>query len=164
MLRLKNDVFFADEQNGDVETALQKLRTYVFSHMNTDLRGGSGSTEPPIQLIHRFNRAVAAEKARISAQSTQAAVIYTEAQNQCENPNIPLTARAQCIQDYVTTNGKGIEQLKLPPKEYYTFDFVSPYWSFDLAGMSLIFAVVFAVAAVIKLVVGLLLHLKFRSL
>lgn len=164
MLQLKNDVFVADEKNGDVEAALEKLRNHVFSHMNTSLTTNAGSSEPPVQLIHRFNRAVAAEKARISAQSQEAATIYGQAQNNCVNPNVPLTSQAQCIQEYVAANGKDVPQLQLPPKEYYTFDYVSPYWTFDLAGISLLLAIFFFGAALIKFITGALIHLKLRSL
>lgn len=154
MVSLRNEVYSADEQNGNVETALNKLRSYVYSHMNTDLRAGSSSSGAPIQLVNRFNRAVAAEQARVAALNN-ATQVYADAQAKCEKSSLPLTVRAQCIQDYVAEYGNGIPQLNLPPKEFYTFDFVSPAWSPDLAGWSLVASIVLVLLLIIRLLSGL---------
>jgi len=63
MIELRQTVIKTDEDNGDIETALNNLRQFVYAHMNTNLRAGSNSNEPPIQLVNQFNRAVAAEQA-----------------------------------------------------------------------------------------------------
>jgi preprotein translocase subunit SecF len=143
MIKLREAVYTADRQNGNVETALDNLRQYVYSHMNTNLRSGQNfdSDEPPIQLVNRFNRALEAEQARVAALGG-ANKVYIEAQSKCEVSSLPLTARAQCVQDYVSTYGNGIPQLNLPPKELYTFDFVSPLWSADFAGFMILVTIV----------------------
>lgn len=151
MLELKQAVYVADEQNTDIEAALQNLRSFVNSHMNTQLRS-KDATEPPIQLLHQFNRYVEAEQARLASQDGNK--VYRDAQAQCETGAIPLTARAQCIQEYILNHGGTIEQLTIPPKELYTFDFVSPRWSPDLAGISLILAVIFAILLGLRLIAG----------
>lgn len=153
MIELRQAVYAADEQDGDVEAALRALRQHVYGHMNTNVRSGSTTSEPPIQLVGRFNRAVAAEQARIAA-SGGSNRVYVEAQKACENPNVPLTVRAKCVQDYVAANGASVPQLQLPPKEIYTFDFVSPRWSPDAAGVSLVFAVVFTCLLAVRLLFG----------
>jgi hypothetical protein len=122
--------------------------------MNTDLRVGN-STEPPIQLVNEFNRAVEAEQARIAALTGQANQVYVDAQRQCEVSSIPLTVRAQCIQDYVSTHATNIPQLVLPPKEVYTFDFASPTWSPDLAGWSMLAGLSFIMLLIVRLTLGL---------
>lgn len=152
MLELKQAVVIADEQNADVEESLQELRSHVNSHMNTNMRSDD-SSEPPIQLVNKFNRYVDAEQAKITAQGS-ANAIYLEAQGQCENGNIPLTARAQCMQDYILEHGGEPGGLNLPPKELYTYDFASPRWSADLAGVSMIFTIIFGIALIIRLVAG----------
>ena len=161
MLSLKNAVYAADEADGDVEQALQNLRSYVYTHMNTNMRAGSNSNEPPIQLVNKFNRIVAAEQARVAALNNSAKV-YADAQAKCEKANIPLTTRAQCIQDYVTANGNGIQQLNLPPKEFYTFDFASPSWSPDLAGLALVVFVVSTILLIIRIIAGYIFRLYLR--
>lgn len=154
MLKLKTAVLQVDEDNGDVEAALLQLRNYVYSHMNTNMRAGSNSSEPPIQLVNKFNRIVAAEQSRVASLNNSTAV-YADAQARCEKSSIPLTARAQCIQDYVSANGNGIPQLNLPPKEFYTFDFASPTWSPDLAGISLVVFLLSLGALFIRLLAGI---------
>jgi hypothetical protein len=154
MTRLRQAVYATDQADGDIETALNNLRQFVYGHMNTDLRVGN-STEPPIQLVNEFNRAVEAEQARIAALTGQANQVYVDAQRQCEVSSIPLTVRAQCIQDYVSTHATNIPQLVLPPKEVYTFDFASPTWSPDLAGWSMLAGLSFIMLLIVRLTLGL---------
>ena len=151
MLELKQAVYVADEQNGDIEAALQNLRDFVTTHMNTQMRSPDAS-EPPIQLVNQFNRLLQAEQARLASQD--ASQVYRAAQLACESGAIPLTARAQCIQEYVIANGGQISESSLPPKELYTFDFASPRWSFDLAGVAIVLAVLSASLSIIRLIVG----------
>ena len=154
MVRLRDAVYSADANGGDVETALNNLRQFVYGHMNTNLRSGS-SSEPPIQLVNRFNTAVEAEEARIAALTGAANQVYVDAQRQCEVSSVPLTVRAQCIQDYVSAHGSGIPQLNLPDKSFYTFDFASPTWSPDLAGWSMLIAIGFGLLLITRLILGL---------
>jgi hypothetical protein len=161
MLELKAAVYAADEQGADVAAPLNELREFVYAHMNTDLRAGSTSSEAPIQLVNTFNRVVQAEQARI-ATLTQANAVYQTAQQQCEQARLPLPERAQCIQDYVVNYGQGVPQLQLPPKELYTFDFVSPVWSPDLAGWSLVVTGILLVVLVVRLLGGYVLKLYLK--
>lgn len=151
MITLKQAVYTADEQNGDIEASLQNLRAFVTTHMNTQMRS-SDASEPPIQLVNQFNRLVQAEQARLANQDTSQ--VYKAAQLACESGAIPLTARAQCIQEYVVANGGQMAEASLPPKELYTFDFASPRWSPDLAGIALVFAVVSFVLLLVRLLAG----------
>lgn len=162
MVELRQAVYTADEKGGDVETALRNLRLYVYSHMNTNLRAGSSSSEPPVQLVHRFNAAVAAEQARIAALNNSTKV-YADAQAQCERSSLPLTARAQCIQDYVVTHGNGAPQLNLPPKEFYTFDFTSPFWSSDAAGWSLAATILLGILLLVRIAAGIVVRNYLKS-
>jgi hypothetical protein len=151
MLQLKEAVYIADEQNGDIEGALQELRSFVNTHMNTQLRSPD-ATEPPIQLINQFNRYIEAEQAKLSNQDSNQ--VYRDAQARCETGAIPLTARAQCIQEYIVANGGNVNQLTIPPKELYTFDFVSPRWSPDVAGISIVLATLGGILLIIRLIIG----------
>ena len=56
MINLRDEVYAADKNNGDVNTALKNLRQYVYSHMNTDLSSGGNSIKPPIQLKYTYQR------------------------------------------------------------------------------------------------------------
>jgi hypothetical protein len=153
MIKLREAVYVADKENGDVEAALRELREHVYGHMNTNLRANSDSSELPIQLVNKFNAIVAAEQARIAALGGNNA-IYVKAQKECENPNVVLAVRAQCIQNYVTANG-GQQGIQLPAKELYTFDFASPKWSPDIAGWALVVAVISGLLLIIRIIIGL---------
>jgi hypothetical protein len=52
------------------------------------------------------------------------------------------------MQDYITSHSPDAPQLNLPPKELYTFDFVSPVWSPDLAGFSVLATVILGLVIV----------------
>jgi len=139
MLHLRTTVFETDKQNGDTETALRKLREYVYSHMNTDLATNNG-IKPPIQLQYRYERLTKAEKDRASAINGK---IYTDAQNECERlkpEGLSGSNRIVCIQEYVNAHGTKEQAI---PDALYKFDFVSPRWSPDLAGWSLVATLAF---------------------
>ncbi len=137
MLELRTAVFVADEQNGDVETALRELRTYVYAHMNTDLAASDNAIRPPIQLKYTYERLVAAEKARVAQlneqMNTQAQAVCEQRIRSGESPRI----RVACIQDYLSTYGTVEQDI---PEDLYKFDFASPTWSPDLAGWSMVAA------------------------
>ena len=160
MLNLKQKVIIADEQDGDIEGALQELRSFVTTHMNTNMRN-SGSLEPPLQLVNEYNRAVADLKAKQNDQDS-ANKVYQDAQARCETGAIPLTARAKCIQDYVSANVGSTNEPLLPAKELYIFDFASPKWSPDLAGISLILSIFLVFIIIIRLVAGRYINYKLK--
>ena len=161
MLQLKQAVITADEQGGDVEKALTYLRLFVYGHMNTRLRA-PGSSEPPIQLINRYNQLVATEQARIANISSVSSDLYQRAQTECNKPEISLSVRNQCVKDYYVANGGGGSYIKLPPKELYTYDFASPRWSPDLAGISVALAASSLLLLIIRLVLGFIIKRKVQ--
>lgn len=155
MIELRQAVFAADEQNGDVEATLRELREYVYGHMNTQLATGDTAIRPPIQLKNRYERLLVAEKERVSVANEQ---IYTAAQADCESrfpQGLSGSGRIPCIQEYVA--GHGVKEQPIP-KELYQFDFVSPAWSPDLAGWSLVATVLFGLTFILRF--GLQLWLK----
>ncbi len=140
-IELRNEVNKVDEQNGDIEAALKKLREYVYGHMNSNLAGGDLAIKPPIQLKYRYERLVKAEQERVAAINGN---LYSEAQADCER-RFPASffgaGRIPCVQEYVTTHG-GVAEQPIPDA-LYKFDFVSPRWSPDLAGWSLVLSGLF---------------------
>ncbi len=139
-IKLRDEVLKADQQNQDVEAALQKLRKYVYAHMNTNLASGPNAIRPPVQLKYRYERLANAEKERVSALNAK---LYTEAQADCERrfpQGLSGGGRIPCIQEYVTTHGGAQEQPI--PDSLYKFDFVSPFWSPDLAGWSMVLSAI----------------------
>lgn len=134
-LKLRDNVIAADKDNKDVEKALHELRSYIYSHMNTDLSAGPGAIKPPIQLKYRYERLVAAENEKAGKQNDK---IYTDAQADCEKrfpKGLSGSGRIPCIKDYIASHGVTEGTI---PSSLYKFDFVSPRWSPDLAGWSLV--------------------------
>lgn len=151
MIELRQAVIVADEQNGDVEGALQRLREHVHGHMNTDLSSGDFAIKPPIQLKARYERLMAQEQDKIK-QANESITKQGEAICAERFPAGGYNAsRVECIQDYVAQNAGKADPV---PDELYKFDFVSPRWSPDLAGWSLVFTGIFLLTFAARLVVS----------
>lgn len=150
-LRLRDDVLRVDQENGDVEAALRKLREHVYSHMNSDLSGGSANVQQPVQLKYRYERLVTAEKARVSAANES---IYRDAQADCER-RFPLglsgRGRIPCIEEYVSSRTVAEQPIQ---DSLYKFAFVSPAWSPDLAGISLLISAVSILLFLVRFSLG----------
>lgn len=143
MVELKQAVFSADQKGGEVEKALQNLQVYVTSHMNTQLSTGRDAVYPPIQLKYTYERLIESQSAELAKTNEK---LYNDAQAHCEQQNSSDFSgrnRVPCIQQYVKDHGVA---LKPVPDSLYKFDFVSPVWSPDLAGWSVLVALVCLVA------------------
>ncbi len=139
MIQLRDTVYQADQNNGDVEGALRELREYIYSHMNTDLASGTNGIRPPIQLKYRYERLVTDQAQSASAENAK---IYSDAQAECERQfpqGLSGSGRIPCIQEYVASRGIQTPEI---PAALYQFDFISPRWTPDVAGWSLVAAVV----------------------
>jgi hypothetical protein len=134
MIKLRGQLYVADKDNGNVEAALNTLREYVYSHMNTNLSSGGDSIYPPIQLKYTYQRLQAAAQAQTDASNTQ---LYTDAEYYCQQQDSTDFSghnRVPCVTQYVTTHGAQAQAIS---PALYEFDFVSPTWSPDFAGWSL---------------------------
>jgi hypothetical protein len=156
MIQLRENVFTADKADGDVETALRELREYVYGHMHTELSSGDNPIKPPIQLKYRYERLAAAEKAKTDSGNKD---LYATAESICE-AKFPAgqlaNGRVQCVQEYVSSHAMSTQAV---PEGLYKFDFVSPRWSPDLAGWSLVFTIALTFLALVRV----LLEFWFRS-
>jgi hypothetical protein len=139
MIKLRNDVYTADKSNSNITQALQNLQAYVTTHMNTSLNSGNGSVYPPIQLKYTYQRLLNSESAGAAQANDQ---LYTEAQTYCQQA-IPSgfsgRYRVPCIEQYVQSHDSSLPTI---PDSLYKFDFVNPAWSPDLAGWSLVAAII----------------------
>ena len=161
MIVLRSAVYTADKNNGDVNTALNNLRAYVYAHMNTNLSSGGNAIKPPIQLKYTYERLQSTGKAQADTTNAQ---MYTDAQTYCQVQN-PVSfsgrTRVPCVQDYVTSHGV---QATTVPTALYQFDFISPTWSPDLAGWSLLITVILFIIYIISFSVDRLVRSKMRHL
>lgn len=128
-----------DQAGGDVEEALNELRTFIYSHMNTQV-GSELGVRPPIQLRGTYERLVAAEQERVARVNES---LYAEAQADCERrqpEGFSGRNRLDCIEAYVDANGQEPRQID---STFYKFDFTPPVWSPDLAGFSILLSILF---------------------
>jgi len=137
MVKLRAAVYAADKAGTDVQTPLKNLQAYVTSHMNTNL-STSTSVYPPIQLKYTYDRLVQAQGDAVANANSD---LYTEAQAYCESQNsVDFSGRNRvpCIESYVQARNPKL----LPPIQdsLYKFSFISPRWSPDLAGWSVLTA------------------------
>jgi hypothetical protein len=138
MVELRERVVTADEVGGDVETALANLRNYVYSHMNTNLSGGAHGIDPPIQLKSRYDRLIARQSNNVKAANEK---VKRQAESVCaeKHPGGGYNSpRVACVQEYVQRNATQTGSI---PDELYKFDFVSPRWAPDFAGITLVLGI-----------------------
>jgi len=142
MVNLRTQVYAADKAGTGVEPALDKLRAYVYGHMNTNLSSGNNSIKPPIQLKYTYDRLEA--QAEAASNNTK---LYSDAEAYCQ-AQIPTGfsggVRVPCITSYIFTHG-GNAPVTIPAA-LYQFDFVSPTWSPDFAGWSAVLTVLLGLA------------------
>jgi hypothetical protein len=151
MVKLRSAVYTADQNNTDVQGALQALQAYVTAHMNTNLSAGNVAVYPPIQLKYTYDRLVTAQSDAVSQTNTQ---LYTAAQAYCQQQNSTDFSgrnRVPCIEQYVQTHDA---QLPVIPQALYEFSFISPVWSPDLAGWSMVVGALSGLLFIITLIVG----------
>ena len=144
MAALRSAVYQADKNNGNVQGALDRLQAYVTAHMNTNLDSGIGSVYPPIQLEYTYLRLIKAQNQNVYASNSG---LYTAAQNYCQKLDpydFSGHNRVPCIEQYVTSHGSYVPKI---PAALYEFDFVSPTWSPDLAGWTLLATAVSLISA-----------------
>jgi hypothetical protein len=162
MIKLREAVYEADKNNGDINDALNNLRQYVYGHMNTDLSSGGNAIKPPIQLKYSYERLLSAADQRANN-----AGLYTEAENYCQaqipaSVSISGRGRISCVQDYILSHG-GNRPASIPVG-LYEFDFVSPSWSPDFAGWSLVITALFFIAFAASFTIDKLVHAKLKPL
>jgi hypothetical protein len=150
MIKLRDAVYIADKNNGDVNTALNNLRRYIYGHMNTDLSSGGNNIKPPIQLKYTYQRLY---EAQLSLQESSNQKIFNDAQAACKaNTTGYDPQRLYCIQNYAVNHGVKGADINIPAG-LYEFDFASPSWSDDLAGFSLLASIFLLLAFLVKFVI-----------
>ena len=160
MVELRSEVYATDQAGGDINGTLNKLREYVYSHMNTNLSSGGNAIKPPIQLKYTYERLLEAQQQTAAASNSQ---IYTQAQTYCQAlvpAGVSGRGRVPCVQDYVTSHGVKTTPI---PTGLYRFDFISPTWSPDLAGWSLVVAVLTGLGFASSFLMQLLLRRKLKE-
>jgi hypothetical protein len=148
MVKLKNQLMTADKNDGNVNGDLNKLRSFIYNHMNTSPSSSNG-IYPPIQLKYTYQRLLAQAQGGITAQNTQ---LYNQAVAYCNSVEPNATADENSLKQLASCEeqhyiAQPLASAYVAPA-LYEFDFISPLWSPDLAGYSILISLALLIAIV----------------
>lgn len=166
MVERRTAVTTADESGvqDDIVRRLYDLQQYVSAHMNTDMGKG-------VYLEASYKRDAQAALDKASSDQNANGNIYKKAQDVCA-PKFThySTAYLQCTTSELAKYPAASDLLgavKLPSADSYLHDFVSPVWSSDFAGWSVVVCAVLTLMILGRLVslavLRLLLHRHYKS-
>lgn len=126
-----------DNADQSITPTLNQLEAYVHNHI-----GASTS----VFLAGSYNRALAASK--LTATPPVDGSVYADAQAACAGRTSSVV-QAQCVTDYVSQRlqSQAAAPATTPSKASYTYRLGSPRWAPDQAGLALLVAAAFLVAA-----------------
>lgn len=158
MLERRQAVIEADKSGDEEKTlqALHELRKYVNSHMNTSLGRGVYLEQSYVKA-----RDAAIEEAAKATATNPNSAAYEQASMECRSRFAGGTESfrndyVQCVIDRVGSLTQGQDPttgINLPKVDTYRYNFVSPVWSPDLAGFSVLFTLLIALAIVLRIAI-----------
>lgn len=136
----------ADESGVGVQEALKNLQEHVAGHMNASPLPQLGENAP-VQLSKSYERAKLVESVRVSSERER---VTREGIGFCESRfgNANLVTRSNCIAEYGA--GHPVQPEREIVADLYKYDFVSPSWTFDKAGVMVLISVLLAVSLFIR--------------
>ena len=162
MLQRRTAVLQADK-TGDqqaIKARLYDLQRYVAAHMNTDMGR--------IYLEGQYRRDTQ-QAIDVASSGNANGNIYKKAQDVCAPKFTSYSyAYLQCTISYLSQFGPAsnpTSEVKLPKADAYRYSFVSPLWSADFAGLSVLLCIIILLVIITRLVVLSLLKamLKMRN-
>ncbi len=168
MIERREAVYSADKigDNEQIHGRLYDLQRYASSHMN--------AATGEVYLTEKYKRDSGEIAKKLQRQSSKGSV-YARADKICRprflKDGFFSQAYLNCIKEE-TTKLPSSSQLETkfdpPDPSLYTFEFYSPLWSFDFAGVSVVLTALLAVVIVIRtiasIVVKALLKRKYHSI
>lgn len=125
-----------ESSNGDIEQiepALIEMAEYSLNHMNADIS------------VTLENRYVVYTESLLKNQEEEAseyrAKVFSDAQRKCAGLPVSGTAKIDCVQSYISSQ-PGVSAPELPPVDLFFYEYASPTWSPDAAGISTLISVV----------------------
>lgn len=165
MMERRDAVMAADAKNDRqaVKKALVDLQAYVSSHMNTSMGKG-------IYLEKQYERDREAALSAAADVSNPNAAVYQQASIECRsrwqgNVDSFRNDYVQCVTERLRTLGVASDPasaLQLPKAENYHHNFLSPKWSADLAGFSVLLCLFVTSVIVIRVLTGIILRLLLK--
>lgn len=167
MVERRTAVINADNAGDEssVRNRLYDLQRYVSSHMNADMGKG-------VYLEASYKRAVQAAYEKVSSGGNPNGNIYKKAQETCA-PRFSSWSLAyvQCTADELGKYPAGsslVSSIALPKADMYLHSFVSPLWTPDFAGFSVLICVVIFIIILTRLtgviILRILLKRRYQSI
>ena len=162
MVERRNLVKQADESAGNVVEALSDLQHYVATHMNTSLGEG-------VFLEHTYQRAYDDAIQKAASAVTTNSQAYKDVEAGCRAQYVrsgSFNNYIKCVESGLKALAPGSDPLatvKAPPQELYKYNFVSPAWSFDFAGLAVLVTLLITVLLVLRAVSYVALRLLLRA-
>lgn len=166
MVQRRQAVLIADENGNreDIISRLHELQRYVAAHMNTNMGDG-------IYLEHQYerDRESAIYEASLQAGSTEN--VYKKITDACRAQYSVWSRYFQCVTNNLNSMPAGQDfstTVKLPNIGTYKHNFVSPVWSPDFTGWSLVICVIIAIVIIVRLlgliVLKIILRYRYKSI
>lgn len=128
-----------DLEGANVDTDLLKLKVYAANHMKVNVK---------FVLTGSYDRAVAAAKAEAAKSNAG----YAAAQAACDKKGVDSIRQSQCVAAYLAANPTPTTTPNMPDVATYTYHYIGPSWSFDLAGLALVTGTILAIASIASVV------------
>ena len=161
MIQRREAIAGADKAGNSEEIAqrLYDLQRYAAAHMNAD--------PGAVYLQEQYNRDVKAAVTQASGDLDGYDTPQARADAIC-NPNLQSHGYSKAYQDCMlrelSREGQVVDPgtIKMPNPSLYRYSFVSPLWSPDFAGWSVLVAILLLVIIVVRIVIALVLRLLLR--
>lgn len=160
MTQRRDAVMKADEAGDSVaiQARLYDLQRYVTSHMNADMGA--------IYLEHQYARDFEKSQTSSGGMTNPNGNIYRKAQDVCA-PKFTHYSQAylQCTVDYLSQYAPASDQesnTKGPSTDAYRYSYVSPIWTPDFAGFSVLICLLILVMIIARLIGLLVLRIMLK--
>lgn len=159
MLQRREAVHAADKQGSpeDTRARLYDLQRYAAAHMN--------ASTGRVYLQDKYNRDAQAAIAAATNSSIQGQTVYNDAEAVCK-PQYHgwSTAYMQCFLAELEKNptSEKLPDPVMPVPELYRYEFLSPVWSPDFAGWSVVLLCVIVLMIIARLTSVIILRLLLR--
>lgn len=160
MIERRHAVEAADKSTdvNSVSDALFDLQRYASVHMNAD----SGD----VYLVETFNRDVERIMKEALARNSKENNVLQLADAACR-PRFYTTSQAYilCVRDEQAKYPEAAnpsDDVQFPDPSLYKHSFVSPRWSPDFAGWSVVVSIVLLLMVIVRFLYGIILHLLLK--
>jgi hypothetical protein len=161
MVERRTAVINADEagDNKVIQSRLYDLQRYVAAHMNSDMGKG-------VYLESSYKRAAKVAYEAAASDTNSNGNIYKKAVDTCQPKFTSFSyTYTQCIINELAKYPAGSSlnsSVNLPSTDLYRYNYVSPVWSPDFAGWSVIICVVILIMILARLLGVIILKIMLR--